>query len=56
MIRWVVMHNTVLMLVVHGDDIYIAGTKEITDSVVANLEMRFSAKFLGEKAVYMGSE
>lgn len=44
------------MLVVHVDDIKIAATKEITDSVVADLNKRFPTKHLGEVTWYMGSE
>ena len=36
------------MLVVHVDDITITHTKEITDSVVADLNKRSSTKHLGE--------
>ena len=35
------------MLVVHVDDIKIAATKEITDSVVADLNKRCPSKHLG---------
>ena len=48
--------EVVAMLVVHVDDIKIAATKEITDSVVADLNKRFSTKHLGEVTWYMGSE
>ena len=46
----------VAMLVVHVDDIKIAATKEVTDSVVADLNKRFPTKHLGEVTWYMGSE
>ena len=36
------------MLVVHVDDIKIAATKEIMDSVLADLNKRFPTKQLGE--------
>ena len=45
----------VAMFVVHVDDIKIAATKEITDSVVADLNRRFPTKHLGEVTWYMGS-
>ncbi|CAM9351520.1 unnamed protein product, partial [Laminaria digitata] len=45
----------VAMLVVHVDDIKIAATKEVTDSVVAKLNKRFPTKHLGEVTWYMGS-
>ena len=38
------------------DDIKIAATKEITDSVVADLNKIFPTKHLGEVTWYMGSE
>ena len=38
----------VAMLVLHVDDIKIAATKEVTDSVVADLNKRFPTKHLGE--------
>ena len=44
------------MLVVHVDDIKIAATKEITNSVGADLNKRFPTKHLGEATWYMGSE
>ena len=46
----------VAMLVVHVDDIKIAATKGVTDSVVADLNKRFPTKHLGEVTWYMGSE
>ena len=46
----------VAMLVVHVDGIKIAATKEVTDSVVADLNTRFPTKYLGEVTWYMGSE
>ena len=36
----------VAMLVVHVDDIKIAATEEVTDSVVADLNKRFPTKHL----------
>ena len=44
------------MLVVHVDEIKIAATKEITDSVVADVNKRFPTKHLGEVTWHMGSE
>ena len=38
----------VAMLVVHVDDIKIAATEEVTDSVVSDLNRRFLTKHLGE--------
>ena len=38
------------------DDIKIAATKGVTDSVVADLNKRFPTKHLGEVTLYMGSE
>ena len=38
----------VAMLVVHVDDIKIVATKEVTESVVADLNKRFLTKHLGE--------
>ena len=46
----------VAMLVAHVDDITIAATKQITDSVVADLNKRFPTKHLGEVTWYMGSK
>ena len=46
----------VAMLVVHVDDIKIAATKEVMDSVVADLNNRFPTKHLGKVTWYMGSE
>ena len=46
----------VATLVVRVDDIKIAATKEITDSVVADLNKRFPTKHLGDVTWYMGSE
>ena len=43
----------VAMLVAHVDDITIAATKQITDSVVADLNKRFPTKHLGEVLLYM---
>ena len=48
--------EVVAMLVVHVGDIKIAATKEIKDSVVADLNKRFPTKHLGEVTWYMGSE
>ena len=45
----------VAMLVVHVD-IKIAATKEVTESVVADLNKRFPTKHLGEVTWYMCSE
>ena len=47
--------EVVAMLVVHADDIKIAA-KEITDSVVADLNKRFLTKHLGEVTWHMSSE
>ena len=44
------------MLVVHADDIKIAGTKEMTDSVVAGLRKRLPSQHLVEVTRYMGSK
>ena len=46
----------VAMLVAHVDDITIAATKQITDSVVADLNKRFLTKHLGEVTWHMSSE
>ena len=54
--RLMVNDEVVAMLVVHVDDIKIAATKEITDSVVADLNKRFPTKHLGDVTWYMGSE
>ena len=54
--RLMVNGEVVAMLVVHVDDIKIAATKEITDSVVADLNNRFPTKHPGEVTWYMGSE
>ena len=48
--------EVVPMLVVHVDDIKIAATKKVTDSVVAGLNKRFPTKHLGGARWYMGSE
>ena len=48
--------EVIAMLVVHVDDIKIAATKEITDSVVSNLNKRFPATHLGEATWFMGIE
>ena len=48
--------EVVAMLVVHVDDIKIAATKEITESVVADVNKRFPTKRLSEVTWYMGSE
>ena len=40
--------EVVAMLVVHVDDIKITATKEITDSVVEDLNNRFPTKHFGE--------
>ena len=55
-VRVSVNDEVVAMLVVHVDDIKITATKEITDSVVADLNKRFPTKHLGEVTWYMGSE
>ena len=55
-LRLMVNDELAAMLVVHVDDIKIAATKEITDSVVADLNKRFPTKHLGEVTWYMGSE
>ena len=55
-LRLMVNDEVVAMLVVHVDDIKIAATKDITDSVVADLNKRFPTKHLGEVTWYMGSE
>ena len=47
--------DVVAMLVVHVDDIKIIATKEMTDSVVADLNKRFLTKHLHEVTWYMGS-
>ena len=44
------------MLVAHVDDIKIAATNDITDSVVADVNKTFPTKHLGEVPWYMGSE
>ena len=55
--RPMVNDGVVAMSVVQVDDIKIAVTKEITDSVVQiYLNKRFPAKHLGEVTSYMGSE
>ena len=54
--RLMVNDEVAAMLVVHVDDIKIAVTKEITESVVADLSKRFPTKHLGEVTWYMGSE
>ena len=54
--RLMVNDEVIAMLVVHVDDIKIAATKEITDSVVADLNKRFPTKHLGEVTWYLGSE
>ena len=54
--RLMVDDEVAAMLVVHVDGIKIAATKEITDSVVADLNKRFPTKHLGEVTWYMGSE
>ena len=48
--------EVVAMLVVHVDDIKIAATKEITDSIVAHLNKKFPTKPLGEVTWCMGSK
>ena len=45
--------DVVAMLVVHVDDIKIAAPKEITDSVVADINKRFPKKHLGEATWYV---
>ena len=54
--RLMVNDPVVAMLVVHVDDIKITATKEITDSVVEDLNKKFPAKHIGEVTWYMGSE
>ena len=54
--RVMVNDEVAAMLVVHVDDIKIAATREITDSVVADPSKRFPTKHLGEVTWYMGSE
>ena len=51
-----VNNEVAAMLVVHVDDIKIAATKQITDSVVADLNKTFPTKHLGEVTCFMGSE
>ena len=51
-----VKDEVVAMLVVHVDDIKIAATKEITDSLAADLNKRSPTKHLGEVTWYIGSE
>ena len=46
----------VAMLVVHVDDVKIAATKEVTDSVVADINKRFPTKHLGGVTWHTGSE
>ena len=54
--RLMVNDEVVAMLVVHVNDIKIAATKEITNSVVADLNKRFPTKHLGKLTWYMGIE
>ena len=54
--RLMLNDEVVAMMVVHVDDIKIAATKEVTDSVVVALNKRFPTKHLGEVTWYMGSE
>ena len=54
--RRMVDDEVAAMLVVHVDDIKITATKEITESVVADLNKRFPTKHIGEVTWYMGSE
>ena len=54
--RLTVNDEVVAMLVVHMDGIKIAATKEITDSLVADLNKRFPTKPLDQVTWYMGSE
>ena len=56
MFRLMVNDDVVAMLVVHVDDTKITATKEITDSVVVDLDKRFPTKHHGEVIWYMGSE
>ena len=49
----IVNDEVVTMLVVHVDDIKIAATKGITDSVVADLSKTLSTNHLGEVTWYM---
>ena len=54
--RLMVNDEVVDMLVVHVDGTKIVVTKEITDSVVEDLNKKFPAKHIGEVTWYMGSE
>ena len=54
--RLIVNDEVAAMLVVYVDDIKIAATKEITDSVVADLNKRFPTKHLVEVTWYIASE
>lgn len=44
------------MVKIHVDGMKIAATKEVTDSVAADLNKRFPTKQLGEVTWYVGSE
>ena len=46
----------VAFLVFHVDDIKIAATEDVTDSVVDDVNKRFPTNHLGEVTWYMGSE
>ena len=48
--------EVVAMLVVHVDDINIAATKEMTNTIVSDINERFPTKHLGEVTWYMGSD
>ena len=54
--RLILNGEVVAMLVVHVDDINLVATKEVTDSVVADLNKIFAMKHLAEVTWYMGSE
>ena len=54
--RLKVNDEVVTMLVVHFDDINIAATREITYSVVSDLNKRFPTKYIGVVTWYMGRE
>ena len=54
--RLMVDDEVVAMLVVRMNDIKIAATKEMTDSIVADIHKRLRTKHLGEVTCYIGSE
>lgn len=56
MVQVMVSVEIVAIRVVHVDDIKIKATKEITDSVVADVNKRFPTKHLGEVTWDMGSQ